>query len=53
MATDIHWLSIINAAILVIILLFFLTVVLSNILKKDFSRYLEEEDPESGVDSTF
>lgn len=50
MATDIHWLSIVNAAILVVVLLGFLTIVLSNILKKDFSRYLEEDDPESGVD---
>lgn len=43
---EIHWLSIINSFVLVVLLTAFLAVVFMRILKKDFARYLEldEED---------
>ena len=41
---EIHWLSIINAFVLVILLTTFLAIILMRILKKDFSRYMEVDD---------
>ena len=43
---EIHWLSIINSSVLVILLTAFLAVIMMRILKKDFSKYVEvdEED---------
>ena len=36
---EIHWLSIINLFVLVLLLTAFLTVILMTVLKNDFSRY--------------
>ena len=41
---EIHWLSVINSFVLVILLTAFLTVILMRILKKDFSRYMEVDE---------
>jgi Endomembrane protein 70 len=41
---EIHWLSIINSFVLVLLLTAFLTIILLRILKNDFSRYMELED---------
>lgn len=43
---EIHWLSIINSFVLVLLLTAFLTIILMRILKKDFSRYLEVDEEE-------
>jgi Endomembrane protein 70 len=41
---EIHWLSIINSFVLVLLLTAFLTIILLRVLKNDFSRYMELED---------
>eukprot|EP00510_Aplanochytrium_minuta_P005200 CAMPEP_0184025058 /NCGR_PEP_ID=MMETSP0954-20121128/12533_1 /TAXON_ID=627963 /ORGANISM="Aplanochytrium sp, Strain PBS07" /LENGTH=286 /DNA_ID=CAMNT_0026308667 /DNA_START=239 /DNA_END=1096 /DNA_ORIENTATION=+ len=44
---EIHWLSIINSFVLVVLLMVFLTIILMRVLKNDFTRYMstdEEED---------
>mmetsp|Transcript_3079 Transcript_3079/g.10615 ORF Transcript_3079/g.10615 Transcript_3079/m.10615 type:complete len:594 (+) Transcript_3079:38-1819(+) len=41
---EIHWLSIINSFVLVLLLTAFLTVILMRILRRDFSRYMEVDD---------
>jgi Endomembrane protein 70 len=41
---EIHWLSIINSFVLVLLLTAFLTVILLRVLKNDFSRYMELDD---------
>ena len=38
---DIHWLSIINSFVLVILLTAFLSVILLRVLKKDLAAYME------------
>ena len=38
---EIHWLSIINSFVLVLLLTTFLSVILIRILKKDFSKYMD------------
>lgn len=43
---EIHWLSVINSFVLVMLLTAFLTVILMRILKKDFSRYMEVDEDE-------
>lgn len=43
---EIHWLSIINSFVLVLLLTAFLTIILMRILKKDFSRYMEVDEDE-------
>lgn len=50
---EIHWLSIINSSVLVVLLTAFLAVIMMRILKKDFSRYMEidEEDLQSDEES--
>mmetsp|Transcript_43322 Transcript_43322/g.63580 ORF Transcript_43322/g.63580 Transcript_43322/m.63580 type:complete len:628 (+) Transcript_43322:127-2010(+) len=50
---EIHWLSIINAFVLVLLLTAFLTIIMMRVLRNDFSRYLDideesAEDEESG-----
>ena len=50
---EIHWLSIINSFVLVLLLTAFLTIILMRVLKNDFSRYMEldeetMEEEESG-----
>ena len=52
---EIHWLSIINSFVLVLLLTAFLAVILMRVLNKDFARYMEideeegdEEDEEVG-----
>jgi hypothetical protein len=47
--TDIHWLSIVNSFVLVILLVSFLAILLMRVLKKDFARYMDTvDDEESG-----
>jgi hypothetical protein len=41
---EIHWLSIINSFVLVLLLTGFLSIILMRILKKDFSRYMEVDE---------
>ena len=41
---EIHWLSIINSFVLMILLTAFIIVILMRILKKDFSRYMEVDE---------
>ncbi len=41
---EIHWLSIINSFVLVVLLTVFLAVILMRILKKDFSKYMEIDE---------
>ncbi|RHZ14459.1 hypothetical protein DYB37_009255, partial [Aphanomyces astaci] len=46
---EIHWLSIINSFVLVMLLVAFLSIVMFRILKQDVSRYVYM-DPEDGLD---
>lgn len=41
---EIHWLSIINSMVLVLLLTAFLAIILMRILKKDFSKYMEIDE---------
>ncbi|XP_048867765.1 transmembrane 9 superfamily member 1 isoform X2 [Brienomyrus brachyistius] len=41
---EIHWLSIINSLVLVVLLLGFVIIILMRVLKNDFARYNMEED---------
>jgi hypothetical protein len=41
---EIHWLSVINSLVLVLLLLAFLSMILMKILKKDFSKYMEVDE---------
>lgn len=43
-ARQIHWLSIINSFVLVLLLTAFLAVILMRVLKNDFSRYMEMDE---------
>ena len=51
---EIHWLSIINSFVLVLLLTGFLAIILMRVLKNDFSRYtrdveaIEEDEEETG-----
>mmetsp|Transcript_15995 Transcript_15995/g.25064 ORF Transcript_15995/g.25064 Transcript_15995/m.25064 type:complete len:455 (+) Transcript_15995:542-1906(+) len=50
---EIHWLSIINSFVLVVLLTVFLVIILMRILKNDFTRYMEtDEDNEFGEDES-
>ena len=40
---EIHWLSIINSFVLVILLTVFLSIILMRVLKNDFTRYMRED----------
>ena len=46
---EIHWLSVINSFVLVLLLTTFLSVILMRVLKNDFSRYMDAEDEEGGA----
>lgn len=41
---EIHWLSIINSFVLVMLLTAFLAIIFMRILKKDFSKYMEVDE---------
>eukprot|EP00729_Bicosta_minor_P004884 gene4884-23282_t len=41
---EIHWLSIINSAVLVVLLVGFVTLILNRMLNKDFDRYSRDDD---------
>jgi Endomembrane protein 70 len=41
---EIHWLSVINSFVLVLLLTAFLTIIMLRILKNDFSRYMELDE---------
>lgn len=41
---EIHWLSIINSFVLVLLLTAFLTIIMLRVLRNDFSRYMELND---------
>lgn len=41
---EIHWLSIINSFVLVLLLTAFLSIILMRILKQDFSKYMEIDE---------
>lgn len=43
-ALEIHWLSIINAVVLILLLMAFLTIIIMRILKNDLAKYMEIED---------
>jgi len=43
---EIHWLSIINSFVLVILLTVFLAIILMRVLKNDFTRYMREDEGE-------
>ncbi|TFJ86270.1 hypothetical protein NSK_002478 [Nannochloropsis salina CCMP1776] len=43
---EIHWLSIINSFVLVLLLTIFLTIILMRVLKNDVSRYMEIDNDE-------
>jgi hypothetical protein len=45
---EIHWLSITNSLILVILLTAFLAIILMRIVKNDFTRYMREQETEEG-----
>lgn len=48
---EIHWLSIINSFVLVVLLMVFLTIILMRVLKNDFTRYMNiDEDDEYVLD---
>uniref|UniRef100_A0A7S4DYJ3 Transmembrane 9 superfamily member n=1 Tax=Lotharella globosa TaxID=91324 RepID=A0A7S4DYJ3_9EUKA len=43
-SVDIHWLSIVNSFVLVILLTSFLAIILMRILRKDFARYMQDTE---------
>merc|ERR1712185_429607 len=49
---EIHWLSIINSFVLVLLLTAFLTIILMRLLKNDFTRYMDIEDDEIGEEES-
>lgn len=49
---EIHWLSIINSFVLVLLLTAFLTIILMRILKNDFSKYMEIDEDELSEEET-
>mmetsp|Transcript_41743 Transcript_41743/g.94262 ORF Transcript_41743/g.94262 Transcript_41743/m.94262 type:complete len:597 (-) Transcript_41743:525-2315(-) len=49
---EIHWLSIINSLVLVLLLTAFLTIILMRVLKNDFTRYMDVEEEEMGEEET-
>lgn len=49
---EIHWLSIINSFVLVMLLTAFLAIILMRILKKDFSKYMEVDEDELTEEET-
>jgi hypothetical protein len=49
---EIHWLSIINSLVLVLLLTAFLTIILMRVLKNDFTRYMDVEEDEMGEEES-
>jgi transmembrane 9 superfamily protein 1 len=49
---EIHWLSIINSFVLVLLLTAFLSIILMRILKQDFSKYMEIDEDELAEEET-
>lgn len=49
---EIHWLSIINSFVLVLLLTGFLSIILMRVLKNDFSRYAAAEDDDDDEEET-
>ena len=49
---EIHWLSIINSFVLVLLLTAFLAIILMRILKNDFSRYMDVDEDELTEEET-
>ncbi|CAM9611262.1 unnamed protein product, partial [Ectocarpus sp. 12 AP-2014] len=49
---QIHWLSIINSFVLVVILTVFLGIILLRILKKDFTRYMDGDEDDIGEEES-
>ncbi|RYH32021.1 transmembrane 9 family protein [archaeon] len=49
---EIHWLSIINSFVLVLLLTAFLAIILMKILKNDFSKYMEIDEDELAEEET-
>ncbi|CAM9157431.1 unnamed protein product [Discosporangium mesarthrocarpum] len=49
---EIHWLSIINSFVLVLILTAFLAIILMRVLKNDFTRYMDGDEEEVGEEET-
>lgn len=50
---EIHWLSIINSLVLVMLLTAFLAIILMRVIKNDFTRYMRaDEDEEVGEEET-
>lgn len=45
---EIHWLSIINSFVLVMLLTSFLSLIMVRILKRDFSKYMDDDEAELG-----
>lgn len=43
---EIHWLSVVNSFVLVLLLTAFLAIILMRILKNDFSKYMEIDEDE-------
>ena len=41
---EVHWLSIINSFVLVVLLTVFLSIILLRVLKNDFTRYMGSAD---------
>ena len=48
-AMEIHWLSIVNSFVLVLLLTAFLAVILMRVLRNDFARYMEADAEEMGM----
>eukprot|EP00475_Leptophrys_vorax_P008462 TRINITY_DN15493_c0_g2_i4.p1 TRINITY_DN15493_c0_g2~~TRINITY_DN15493_c0_g2_i4.p1 ORF type:complete len:638 (+),score=143.48 TRINITY_DN15493_c0_g2_i4:130-2043(+) len=49
-ALEIHWLSIVNSFVLVILLTTFLAIILMRVLKNDFARYMDADAEELGAE---
>lgn len=47
-AMQIHWLSIVNSLVLVLLLTAFLAIILMRVLRNDFARYMEADNEELG-----
>lgn len=48
---EIHWLSIINSMVLVFLLIGFVVIILTRVLKSDFARYNVDDDEAEALDS--
>lgn len=46
---EIHWLSIMNSFVLVILLTGFLAIIIMRVLKSDYARYARTEEDEDGT----